>query len=119
MIPVYSSCAASTTVQSLLGASPRIYQFGKAPSKPVFPYVTWQQIDGSPANNLSESPDIDYYQTQIDIWAESATSLSDVRDAVRDAIEAVTHISSWNGEERDFKTDNFRCTFTVDWYISR
>jgi len=119
MIPLYQLCIADATVKSLLGNKPRLYEFGLAPSKPALPYVTWLQITGSPDNNLSDRPDMDYYNIQIDIWAETADSLHAVKEALTNVIEPVTHITTWNGEGRDAATTNYRCTFSVDWYIDR
>lgn len=118
-IQLYELCIADATVKSLLGNKPRIYEFGQAPSKTVLPYVTWSQITGSPDNNLSHLPDMDYCNTQIDIWAANADSMRAVRDALQAVIEPVTHITSWNGEGKDAATTNYRCTFSVDWYIAR
>lgn len=118
-IPIYNVCKSSTAVTALLGNKPRIYRFGQAQSKVVLPYVTWQQITGYPENNLSDRPDHDYMSVQIDIYAADADSADAVKIALVDAIEAVTNITSWNGEGRDSATTNYRITFSADWFIGR
>lgn len=119
-IPLYEACKSSAAVRNLLGGNTlRIYEFGQAPSKPVLPYVTWQQITGYPENNLSERPDHDYFSTQIDIYAATGISAQTVKTALVDAIEPVTNITSWNGEGRDSATTNYRITFSADWFIGR
>ena len=118
-IPIYALCKASSAITALLGNKPRVYRFGQAPSKPTLPYVTWQQITGYPENNLSDRPDYDYLSIQIDIYGIDADSSDAVKEALVDAIEAITNITAWNGEGRDGATTNYRITFSVDWFIGR
>lgn len=119
-VPLYAICKASTPVTTLLGSNPmRMYAFGLAPQNVTKPYVVWSLITGIPGNNLSVPPDHDYFNTQIDIFADTGVSAEAVKDAMRAAIEEVTHIATWNGEGRDPSTKNYRITFSVDWFVKR
>lgn len=118
-IPLYTVCKESLAVRSLLGSEPRVYEFGRAPEKVELPYVTWQFITGYPELNLSDRPEFDYCSIQVDIFAVNAVSLRAVKNALVDAIEPVTNITAWHGEGRDNATTNYRCNFSVDWYVNR
>lgn len=119
--PIYATLRASSAVTALLGSHPnlRVYAFGQAPQGVTRPYIVWQMITGSPENNLSQRPDFDSSTIQVDIYALTAQSAEAVRLAARDAIEPVTHITSWGGESRDPATNDYRITFSVDWFVRR
>lgn len=104
----------------MLGSSPtRLYPFGEAPQGVTKPYAVWQTVTGSPENYLGQVPDLDSWSIQVDVYADTATASRGAAEALRDAIEPVAHITFWNGEGRDPKTNNYRYTFTVDWFKSR
>lgn len=120
-VPLYNVLKVVAPVTALLGSHPklRVYAYGKAPQGVQRPYLVWQDITGSPENNLSQLPDYDYYSIQIDIYAKTDLSCDAVKRAVRDAIEPLMHITSWYGDDRDDKTDDYRTTFAVDWFVQR
>lgn len=122
--PVFATLNASSAVKALIGSNPvRAYQFGRAPqpgsSGYAVPYVTWQLIGGTPENYLAQAPDIDSLTVQVDCWGESADSARTVADAVRNALQAVAYIVSWQGESKDPDTQKYRYSFDVDFYTSR
>lgn len=118
--PVFSVCSASTTVKLLIGSNPvRCYMFGYAPQGVVLPYVVWQTIAGNPENYLGDLPDLDKFQTQIDVYALTEASARAVAKALRDAIEPVAYITSWGGESTDPETLHKRYSFDVDWHVIR
>jgi hypothetical protein len=118
--PIFEIVAADSDVQTNLGASPtRFYPFGEAPPNVIKPYAVWQFVTGIPENYISEVPDTDTMSIQIDAFAESASQVRDVAQALRDAIEPHAHVVSWRGESRDPDTRNFRISFDVDWIVSR
>jgi hypothetical protein len=117
--PLYSTLKASSAVTVLLGATPRVYAFGQAPTAVVKPYLVWQVISGSPENNLGQSPEFDFLSLQLDVYGDTEDSATAVKLAVRDAIEPVMHITSWDGESRDKETNLYRITFSVDWFVNR
>jgi len=118
---LYNTLRASSAVTALLGSHPnlRVYAFGQAPQGVTRPYLVWQMVTGYPENNLSQRPDFDSSTIQIDIYALTAQAAEAVKLAARDAIEAVTHITSWDGEDRDPATNDYRITFSVDWFVPR
>lgn len=49
--PIFKACAASQAVTDLIGSNPvRLYPFGLQDDNVVYPYVVWQNINGSPEN---------------------------------------------------------------------
>lgn len=120
-VPIFNVLKASPAVASLLGTGNnlRVYSFGQAPQNVVKPYLVWQQITGFVNNNLSQLPDNDQYSIQVDIYAGTSQTAESVKLAVRDAIEPVMHVTSWDGEGIDEETTLYRVTFSVDWFVSR
>ncbi|MBB1389536.1 DUF3168 domain-containing protein [Shewanella sp. SG44-6] len=120
LVPIFSVCAASVAVTQLLGTNPtRLYPFGQAPQNVVKPYAVWQVIGGSPENYVSGRPDTDTFSLQVDVYAESGSSASNVGDAIRTAIELDAYTTNFNGDSRDEQTGHYRHSFDVDWIVSR
>jgi len=121
--PIYPAVAASPACVALLksGTGPvRFYQFGINEEQPqTYPYAVWQRVGGLPENYLGQTPDIDSFTVQVDVYAKSADQARTVATALRDAIESVAHITGWFGESRDPDTKNYRFTFQTDWWTSR
>lgn len=118
--PLFAIAAADPTVRALLGpTNVRLFPFGEANETSVKPYAVWQTVYGSPENAMSEAPDMDSFGTQIDVYATTAEQARDVARALRDALQNVAHISSYNGESREPVTRDFRYSFTVDWFVER
>jgi hypothetical protein len=120
--PIFPAVDASPAVRALLrsGSGPtRFYQFGLAPQDPVRPYAVWQRVFGSPQNYLGDLPDIDSFTVQVDVYASSADQVRAVAMTLRDAIEPVAHITSWNGETVDIPTKTYRFSFDCDWWVPR
>lgn len=60
--PIFTLLSAAAGVTSIIGSSPcRAYPFGNAPDGVTKPYITWQNIGGSPENYLKDAPNIDRY----------------------------------------------------------
>lgn len=121
--PIYPAVAASPACVALLksGTGPiRFYQFGVNEEQPqTYPYAVWQRVGGLPENYLGQTPDIDTFTVQVDVYAKSADQARTVATALRDAIEPVAHITGWFGESRDPDTKNYRFTFQTDWWTPR
>lgn len=119
--PIFDVCSADTSLQALLGDGPtlRLYPFGEALQKDKLPYVVWGLADGAPENYLGQAPDIDSLTLFVDVFAKTAESAREVRDALAAAIEPEAHIVSWDGERRDPETRAYRISFTVDWIVER
>lgn len=118
--PIFAVCVANAGVTAVFGTVPtRLYKFGEAPQKPVLPYAVWQTVGGGPENYLDSAPDADLFSIQIDVYAATADAASTAAQAIRDAIQRRAHIVSWNGDDRDPATRNFRVGFSVDWIVRR
>ncbi|MNJ62526.1 hypothetical protein D3C77_583700 [compost metagenome] len=119
--PIYQLCSQAAAVTALLGtgADLRLYSFGEAPEGVTKPYAVWQLVNGEPENYLAGRPDADGVTLQIDVYGTTGTSVRQVRDAMRDAIELKAHITRWGGEGRDPTTKNYRTSFDVDWIVLR
>ncbi|HEE9760158.1 DUF3168 domain-containing protein [Pseudomonas sp. NPDC089392] len=119
--PIFQICSQATGVTALLGAGAnlRLYSFGEAPQDVAKPYAVWQLVNGEPENYLAGRPDADGVTLQIDIYGTTGTSVRQVRDAIRDAIELRAYVTRWGGEGRDPTTKNYRASFDVDWIVHR
>lgn len=118
--PIFSTCMASAAVRALLGEQPlRLFPFGEAPEGVQKPYATWQGIGGAPELNINQSPEIDNFGLQVDVFAATASDARDVILALRDAIEPHAHITRWGGESKDPSTGSYRVSFDVDWWVPR
>lgn len=119
--PIFQMCSQASAVTALLGsgADMRLYSFGEAPEGVAKPYVVWQLANGTPENYLAGRPDVDGFTLQVDVYGTTGTSVRQVRDAIRDAIELSAYVTRWGGESRDPTTKNYRASFDVDWIVLR
>lgn len=119
--PIFQICSQSTAVTTLLGAGSnlRLYSFGEAPEGVIKPYAVWQLVNGAPENYLADRSDADGVTLQIDVYGNTGSSVRQVRDAIRDAIELRANVTRWGGEGRDPTTKNYRSSFDVDWIVRR
>src|SRR5690606_37979010 len=92
--PVFKYAAASPAVTALLGSNrPRVYMFGMAPQNVAYPYAVWQMVGGAPENYLTNTPNIDAFTTQIDVYATTANAARACAMALRDAFEPYGHVT--------------------------
>ncbi|MGX1179389.1 hypothetical protein AB7M31_002457 [Pseudomonas sp. IAP-CY TE4608] len=119
--PIFQLCSQAAAVTALLGAgaSLRLYSFGEAPQDVAKPYAVWQVVNGEPENYLAGRPDADSVTLQVDVYGTTGTSVRQVRDAIRDALELSAYVTRWGGEGRDPTTKNYRTSFDVDWIVLR
>lgn len=118
--PVFETAVASAAVKALIGSSPvRLWPFAQAPENSALPYVVWQTIGGEPENYITNTPDIDQFSIQIDVYGTGSASVRAVAKTLRDAIQDVANIVAWRGESIDPDTKNYRFTFEVDWLVKR
>jgi hypothetical protein len=128
--PLLAILSASAPVVAAFGSAPlRVYTFGAAPASDdayyAVPYAVFQTVFGSPENYLGETPDMDRWGVQIDVYARDTTPGTGARNArngakaIRDALEPVAYVTSWDGETRDTETQLFRYTFTVSFLTPR
>ena len=120
--PIYPTCLAEPAVVALLGeldGSIRLWPFKLAPQFPELPYATWQNVAGTPENNVSDRPDCDYWRLQVNVWGVTRKQVEQVTNAIRDAVEGVSYIVRWGNEDQDAQTKAFGYDFDVDWFTNR
>lgn len=121
--PLYTRAMATPAVVALLSdgkGSIRLWPFGQAPEKPQLPYVTWQNVSGVPANNVSDRPDADYFSIQVNVWAATSAQMWAVTTALRDIMEVDgCTIVRWGNTEIDAQTKAFGYDFDADWITYR
>jgi hypothetical protein len=118
--PLFATLNASSAVKAIFGSNPlRVYPFGEAPQGVTLPYVVFQTVAGSPENYLNQTPDMDAWTPQVDVYASTPTAAYAGAQAVRDALEPVAHITAWRGESRDPDTNHYRYSFDVDFMTPR
>ncbi|WP_110685077.1 DUF3168 domain-containing protein [Salinicola aestuarinus] len=120
LAPLFAVCAANPGVTAVLGSEPtRIYPFDQAPANVATPYATYQLITGIPENYLADRPDVDSVTLQVDVYAETGSSVRAAVVAMRDAIETRARIARWGEEDRDPDTGLRHRSFDVDWIVRR
>lgn len=118
--PIFKLCVADPQVTALLGTKPtRVYLFGNAPQDVQRPYVVWKTIGGEPENYLGERPDIDYFDIQVNVYAQSASEAMTVAKAIRDVVESSARITRWGGDDRDPATKDYIYSFDVEFITQR
>lgn len=121
LVPIFSLATASSDVVALLGkgSTVRLYLFGEAPAQVAKPYVVWQLVGGSPENLLAGVPNLDNYQVQLDVYADSAAVARQVQRALMAAYEPQAYVVSYNFEMREPDTRLYRVCFTVEFMTPR
>lgn len=117
--PLYALVKDSAAVQAVLGNPVRVYAFGDAAQDGSKPYAVQQTVGGRPENYLGQVPDLDTVTVQVDVYAKEMTQAKAGVIALRDVLEPVAYITSWNGEFRDFETRLWRISFTVEFKTTR
>jgi hypothetical protein len=121
MLPnIYQILRASSTVKGIVGTSPsRIYRNESAPQDTTKPYITWFVIAGIPSNTMSEVPQIDAMSVQLDCWHQSDKGVEELAEAVRDAMELVSHMTGIVINEREPNTKLYRLSLQFDVWLNR
>lgn len=110
--PVFQILSGSPAVVALVPAS-RIRGQGYAGETPATPYITWQIVDGIPANYTGNRPGLDQWRVQIDCWSATAAQSKQIAAAVRDALEPHAQCVAIFGD--DYDTDAKLYRFGFDW----
>lgn len=116
MPPLFRVCAANAGVTALLGVSPtRLFPFGDAPENVAKPYAVYQVLNGLPENYLADSPDVDEWNIQIDIYATTVADVTAVLKALRRALEPHGYITRLGGTGTEPNTQLKTTGFDVSW----
>src|SRR4030042_2543722 len=118
--PLFAIVSIDGDVQTSFGTSPvKGFSFGGAPEMTVLPYAVWQVVGGTPENYMGNSPDMDTYFVQVDVYGKTAASARNSAETLRDAIEPNAHVVSWRGESKDAETQHYRYSFDVNFLTAR
>lgn len=113
--PAYEIAKASAPVRAELGdPNLRFYDFGDADEDGAKPYAVHQVIYGNPENYLNQTPDADNVGVQVDVYSLDVKAVKRAALALRNAFEAVAHVTSYGGQLREPVTRLWRVTFTVE-----
>lgn len=115
--PVYQILSADEAVAAIVGN--RIGAHAEVPQDTARPYVTWQLITGAPENSLSDLPDIDSMQVQINCWHQTDAGVRALAQAVRGAIEPHAHVTGYPVNQRETDTRLFWIAIQADWWLPR
>ena len=121
--PVYATCAADTSVATLLTDSDgrlRLFPAGEAPQTEARPYAVWQTIYGEPDNSLCCIPNTDLFGTQIDVYGPTLDGVRAIAEAsaMRSRRSMIALVVRYNGESREAGTRSdrhWRYSFDVEW----
>lgn len=117
MIPaVYPLLTGDAAVSAIVGN--RVYQT-EAPEPVIRPYVVFSLPSSVPLNTLSCNPEMDDQRIQVDCWSESQTESRQLGEAVRNALETVTHIVLGPWADRDPDTKMFRWSMDAEFFEPR
>ncbi len=115
--PVFEILSADSMVAGYV--SERIYPHGRAPQKGDKPYITWDVMGGSPENNLSDAPPCDSFVVRVRVWAETSAAVYAIGQAVRDCLEAETHMEDVPATGRDVETLRYWLAMTFRFWVDR
>jgi hypothetical protein len=115
--PIYSILRSSSAVVDAV--SSKIYRHGAVPQNCQAPYIAWSLVFGQPENTLSEAPQIDSLQLQVDVWHNKDSLVEELAKDVRNALEPYAHMTGipFDGQEPDTKL--YRMTLQFDYWLER
>lgn len=119
MVPLIQSLLESdATVRQVLGDPVRLF-LGSAPQNTPLPYATWEVVNGSPTAMLSDPPPADGWRVRMTVWGEVLTQANGAAVAIRDAIERVGSIESYNPTPDSDGTDAIGISFDARLLVIR
>jgi hypothetical protein len=81
-------------------------------------YITYQKINSTPENDLSDVPGVDRQLIQLDLYAPTTTELEAILAKVRAALDPHGHEISTH-DLSDFELDRERIVVSYEFYIQR
>ncbi|ENB4187884.1 TPA: DUF3168 domain-containing protein [Stenotrophomonas maltophilia] len=113
MVPLIQSLLqGDAAVRQVLGDPIRLWP-GTAPQDAALPYSTWEVVGGSPTAMLSEAPPADGWRVRLTVWGENLSQANGVAVAIRDVVERVGSIESYNPTPDSDDTDAMGISFDV------
>ncbi|MHC3124761.1 DUF3168 domain-containing protein [Acinetobacter sp. GN11] len=114
-LPIYRTLKESPAVVAHLGAELRVYE-DVAPEGAEVPYVVWQELGGNSLNYVDNMPaDNDDVMYQLKVYDTKADRASQVRTAVRKALELYCFIMNPRISGVDHKTKQYFRGFDASW----
>lgn len=118
--PVFEIVKSATEVLSVFGENPtRIYPFGDSPEGSVCPYAVWTVISGSPEIYLNDSPDMDEWVVQMDVYDTTCIGVRTAAEVIRDVLDPVSDIIAWHGESKESNTLLYQYKFDISFFTER
>lgn len=99
-------------VRRVLGDPIRVHP-NTAPQGTALPYATWAIAGGVPAGSLSDPPPSDGWRVRLTVWGRDTAQANEAATAIRDAVEKVGSIESYNPPPDDDDTGAFGISFDV------
>jgi len=99
-------------VRRVLGDPIRVHP-NTAPQGTPLPYATWTIAGGAPTESLSDGPPADGWRVRITVWGRDTGQANEAAMAIRDAVEKVGSIESYNPPPDDDDTGTFGISFDV------
>lgn len=120
ILPVVPVLKASPEVTALLGNNP-LRVFEDFATQKIYPYAVWTVISGDPQNNLDCPANTDHVSFQIVVYDTNKERASDVRGAIRKALEPHCYVTNIhpNHFERIADTNIFGRGFDANWFLDR
>lgn len=113
MVPLIQSLLeGDPTVRQQLGDPVRLF-LGSAPQNTPLPYATWEVVGGSSTAMLSEPPPADGWRVRLTIWGEFLSQANGVAVTIRDVVERVGSVESYNPMPDSDDTDAIGISFDV------
>ncbi|ACF52196.1 tail completion protein gp17 [Stenotrophomonas maltophilia] len=113
MVPLIQSLLQdAAAVRQVLGDPIRLWP-GVAPQDAALPYATWEVVGGSPMAMLSEAPPADGWRVRMTVWGNTLTQTNGVAVAIRDVVERVGSVESYNPTPDSDGTDAIGISFDV------
>ena len=125
MIPPLVTLMASTpAVTAVLGTNPTRFFLSNLPESFALSagdaYATYRVVSGLPSNYQSGAPVVDNSRVQIDVYCTVASTANAAYEAIRDAVETVSHIVSFNiGGDFDEVSKTYRYSFDISYWLRR
>ena len=118
--PINAVLAADPAVTAKIGSAPmRCFAFAMVPEGTALPYVAWYTSGGSPENVMGGTPPHDATICTFEIWADSSASLLPTYTAVRNAVERLGNIISFNPDDYNPATGRLVMSFDAEFHVMR
>lgn len=113
MVPLIQSLLQEDAgVRQVLGDPIRLWP-GAARQGALAPYGAWEVVGGSPTAMLSEPPPADGWRVRLTVWGESLSQANSAAVAIREVVERVGSIESYNPTPDSDGTDEVGISFDV------